>query len=115
MNKVTALLDAIATVITNVRALADSLQAAADAFAEFKPTEIVEQPVVQIPEKAAKPKKAKVYTLEDVRGVLAEKSQNGFTAEVKALISKFGGTKLSDIDSGKYEEIIKNAEAIGNE
>lgn len=110
MNKVTALLDAIATVITNVRALADSLQAATDAFAEFKPTEIVEQPVVQIPEKGEK-----AYTLEDVRGVLAEKSQNGFTAEVKALISKFGGTKLSDIDPGKYEEIIKNAEAIGNE
>lgn len=110
MNKVTALLDAIATVITNVRALADSLQAAADAFAEFKPTEIVEQPVVQVPEKAEK-----AYTLEDVRGVLAEKSQNGFTAEVKALISKFGGSKLSDIDPGKYEELIKNAEAIGNE
>ena len=110
MNKVTALLDAIATVITNVRALADSLQAAADAFAEFKPTEIVEQPVVQIPEKVEK-----AYTLEDVRGVLAEKSQNGFKAEVKALISKFGGTKLSDIDPGKYEEIIKNSEAIGNE
>lgn len=110
MNKVTALLDAIATVITNVRALADSLQAAADAFAEFKPTEIVEQPVVQIPEKVVK-----AYTLEDVRGVLAEKSQNGFTAEVKTLISKFGGSRLSDIDPGKYEEIIKNAEAIGNE
>lgn len=65
MNKVTALLDAIATVITNVRALADSLQAAADAFAEFKPTEIVEQPVVQIPEKVEK-----AYTLEDVRGAM---------------------------------------------
>lgn len=110
MNKVTALLDAIATVIINVRALADSLQAAADAFAEFKPTEIVEQPVAQSPEKAEK-----AYTLEDVRGVLAEKSQNGFTAEIKALISKFGGNRLSDIDPGKYEEIIKNAEAIGNE
>lgn len=86
MNKVTALLDVIATVITNVRTLADSLQAEEDVFAEFKPAEIVEQPVAQIPEKAAKPKKAKVYTLEDVRGVLAEKSQNGFTAEIKALI-----------------------------
>lgn len=110
MNKVTALLDAIATVITNVRILADSLQAASDVLAEFKTAETVEQPVAQSPEKAEK-----AYTLEDVRGVLAEKSQNGFTAEIKALISKFGGNRLSDIEPGKYEEIIKNAEAIGNE
>lgn len=110
MNKVTALLNAIDTVITNVRAVADSLQAASDVLAEFKPTETVEQPVAQIPEKAEK-----TYTLEDVRGILAEKSQNGFTAEIKALISKFGGNRLSDIDPDKYEEVIKNAEAIGNE
>ena len=66
--------------------------------------------MAQIPEKAEK-----TYTLEDVRGILAEKSQNGFTAEIKALISKFGGNRLSDIDPDKYEEVIKNAEAIGNE
>lgn len=110
MNKVTELLNAIDTVITNVRSVADSLQVASDVLAEFKTAETVEQPVAQIPEKAEK-----AYTLEDVRGVLAEKSQNGFTAEVKTLISKFGGNRLSDIDPDKYEEIIKNAEAIGNE
>lgn len=117
MNKVTVLLDAIAAVITNVRTLADSLQVAADALAEFKPAEGIEKPVEQIPEKTAKSKKekSKVYTLEDVRGILAEKSQNGLTAEVKGLISRFGGSKLSDIDPDRYEEIIKEAEVLGNE
>ena len=110
MNKVTALLDAIATVITNVRILADSLQAASDVLAEFKTAETVEQPVAQILEKAEK-----AYTLEDVRGVLAKKSQNGLTTEVKALITKFGGSKLSDIDPSRYAEIIKEAEVLGNE
>ena len=117
MNKVTALLDAIAVIITNVRTLADSLQAVADVLAELKPAESIEKPVEQISQKAAKPKKekVKVYTLEDVRGVLAEKSQNGLTAEVKGLITKFGGNRLSDIDPDKYEEIIKEAEVLGNE
>jgi len=111
MNKVTELLDAVGGVITCVRNLADSL-------ADMKSVEVTEsQPVEQIPEKTSKPKKekAKVYKLEDVRGVLAEKSQNGLTSEVKGLIAKFGGSKLSDIDPSNYEAIIKEAEVLGNE
>lgn len=118
MNKVTELLDAVVGVITCVRNLADSLQAVADVLTDMKSVEVIEaQSVEQIPEKAAKPKKekAKVYTLEDVRGVLAEKSQNGLTSEVKGLIAKFGGSRLSDIDPSNYETIIKEAEVLGNE
>lgn len=118
MNKVTELLDAVGGVITCVRNLADSLQVVADVLTDMKSLEVIEaQPVAQISEKAAKPKKkkAKIYTLEDVRGVLAEKSQNGLTSEVKGLIAKFGGSKLSDIDPSNYEAIIKEAEVLGNE
>ena len=118
MNKVTDLLDAVVDVITNVRNLADSLQGVADILAEFKKEEVIEQkPLAQIPKKVEKPKneKAKEYTLEDVRGVLAKKSQNGLTSEVKSLITKYGGNKLSDIDPCRYEEIIKEAEVLGNE
>ena len=114
MNKVTELLDAVVNVITNARNLADSLQVVADVLSEFKSAEVIE---AQIPAKTTKPKKEKekVYTLEDVRGVLAQKSQNGLTAEVKGLIAKYGGSKLSDIDPSKYAEIIKEAEVLGNE
>ena len=118
MNKVTDLLDAVVGVITCVRNLADSLQVVAYVLTDMKSVEVIDaQPVAQIPEKESKPKKekAKVYTLEDVRGVLAEKSQNGLTSEVKGLIAKFGGSKLSDIDPGNYEAIIKEAEVLGNE
>lgn len=122
MSKVTVVLDALIDVISNVRALTDSLQVFADALTEIKAIdvraiEVKEEPVAQIPEKESKTKKekAKVYTLEDVRGVLAEKSQNGLTSEVKGLIAKFGGSKLSDIDPSNYEAIIKEAEVLGNE
>ena len=118
MNKVTELLDAVGGVITCVRNLADSLQVVADVLTDMKSVEAIDaRPVAQVPEKESKPKKekAKVYTLEDVRGVLAEKSQNGFTSEVKGLIAKFGGSKLSDINPSNYEAIIKEAEVLGNE
>lgn len=115
MNKVAVLLDAITAVITNIRNLADSLQVVADVLNDIKGAKTSKQPASQISEKASNSKKEKAYTLEDVRGVLAKKSQKGFTAEVKSLITKFGGNRLSDIDSDKYEEIIKEAEVIGNE
>jgi hypothetical protein len=115
MNKVTELLDAVVNVITNVRNLADSLQVVADVLSEFKSEEVIEaQPVAQIPEKTSKPKKekAKVYEFEDLRKICAEKSQSGYTAEIKKLISKYGGTRLSDIKPDDYEAFIKEVEDI---
>ena len=54
----------------------------------------------------------KKITLEEVRAALAEKSRRGFTAEVKALIRKFGAEKLSDIDESKFAEVLAEVEAI---
>lgn len=115
MNKVAELLDAITAVITNIRDLANSLQIVADVLTDIKKLKTSEQPASQISEKVSNSKKKKAYTLEAVRGVLAEKSQNGLTSEVRGLIAKFGGSKLSDIDPSNYEAIIKEAEVLGNE
>ena len=51
--------------------------------------------------------------MEDVRKVLAEKSSAGFTAEVRALLEKHGGTKLSAISEAEYPAIMKEAKEIG--
>lgn len=55
---------------------------------------------------------SKKIGLEDVRAVLAKLSQYGKTAEVKDLITKYGGTKLSDVAEEKYEDLLKDAEGI---
>lgn len=113
MSKVKLLLD----VISDVRSLADSLQKVADAITDNEPEKITETAEEKNTEKKIQPKKEKVkeYSLEDVRGVLAEKSQNGLTLKVKELITRFGGSRLSDIDPKDYAEIIKAAEVLGNE
>jgi HD-GYP domain-containing protein (c-di-GMP phosphodiesterase class II) len=54
----------------------------------------------------------KKTTLEEVRSVLAKLSKNGKQSEVKALIKKFGGKKLTDISKDKYLELLKEAEMI---
>ena len=65
-------------------------------------------------EKVEKPRAepSKKIGLEDVRAVLAKLSQHGKTAEVKDLITKYGATKLSDVDEGKYKDLLKDAEGI---
>mgnify|MGYP006956611862 FL=1 len=55
---------------------------------------------------------SKKISLEDVRAVLAKLSKHGKTAEVKDLITKYGATKLSDVDEGKYKDLLKDAEGI---
>lgn len=53
-------------------------------------------------------------TLEQVRAVLAEKSHDGFTKEVRALLQKHGADKLSLIDPTEYKSLLKDAEELGN-
>lgn len=53
-------------------------------------------------------------TLADVRALLAEKSRNGFTAQIRAIITAHGADKLSEIDPAEFPAIMKEAEAIGN-
>ena len=53
-------------------------------------------------------------TLEAVRAVLAEKSRDGHTAEIRALLEKHGASKLSEIDPTKYAALLADAEALGN-
>ena len=53
-------------------------------------------------------------TLEKVRGVLAEKSRDGFTVEVREIIQSFGAERLSEIDPANYEAVLKKAEVLGN-
>lgn len=51
-------------------------------------------------------------TLEDVRARLAQLSRDGKTAQVKALIQKYGANKLSEVNPNDYEALFLDAEGI---
>lgn len=58
---------------------------------------------------------AKVYSYEEVRGILAEKARSGFRAEVKAILTAHGVKQLSDVKSPEeFAAIVAEAEVIGN-
>lgn len=56
----------------------------------------------------------KALSLTDVRAVLADKSRNGYTSDVKALLIKYGAEKLSDINPADYEALLAEVKVIGN-
>ena len=100
MSKVKLLLD----VVEDLRSLADSVQAVADAMLQNEPT-------VDAEAKTPAPV-PKELTLEEVRAVLGEKSRAGFTAEIQALLKKYGAPKLSGIDPKHYEALLKDVEVL---
>ena len=51
-------------------------------------------------------------TVEDVRAVLAEKSQDGLTAKVRELLESFGAKKLSAVDPDRLPELLEAAKAL---
>lgn len=65
------------------------------------------------PEAQAEPEKPEV-TLEQVRGILADKSRAGFTEEVRGIIESFGANRLSEIDAKDYEAVLAKAEVLGD-
>ena len=51
-------------------------------------------------------------TIEKVRAVLAEKSRDGKTQEVRKLLNEFGADKLSAIPEDKFPDLLKKAEVL---
>ena len=62
----------------------------------------------------AVPAPEKTYSLEEVRAILAEKSRDGFTAQIRDLLQKYGATKLSEVDPTRYGGLVVDAEVLGN-
>ena len=54
----------------------------------------------------------KEYTFEEVRAILATKSREGHTDEVKEIITALGAEKLSDIKPEQYDELLKKVEVL---
>lgn len=98
----------LAQAIEDLRSAATTINEVADTLAEmFSTTSADEAHDDTAP---AEP----VLTLEQVRAVLADKSRVGFTAEVRALLQKYGAPKLSGIDPAHYKALVADAEVLGN-
>ena len=100
--EMTILIEGIRKLSRDAAILADQLEEAG------KPVDLVSEP-------AAEKLPDKVYTYEEVRAVLAEKSRTGFRAEVKALLTAHGVKQLSEVtDPAELTALVREAEVIGD-
>jgi len=56
---------------------------------------------------------SKPLTLIEVRSVLADKSREGYTEHIRALLEKYGAPKLSEIDPSHYRDLLDEALCLG--
>jgi hypothetical protein len=106
------------SVVEDIRRLADSLQSLCELITEGKleqtfvedKSEIVEDESTELLTNSTK--EEQTISLEEVRGVLAKKAQEGKQAEVRELIKTYGVSKLSEVDAKNYVELMKKAEEL---
>jgi len=51
-------------------------------------------------------------TIEEVRAIMAAKSQDGKTQQVKALLRKYGSEKLSGVQPEQYQALLADAKLL---
>ena len=102
-NDLTCLAASIAKIAEEIKALYDF---------DHDSDEAYDEPELPKEEPTPEPPKPHTPTLEEVRGILADKASSGFRETVQTLIKKHGANRLSDLDPSKYDALIKEARAL---
>ncbi len=102
MSRTKLLLD----VVEDLRTLSDSIQTLCDAMMSDETQD--EAALDAEYEEHKNP----TITLEQVRGVLAKKSQEGKTEAVRNLLKTYGANKLSEVKEEDYRELLLDAEVL---
>lgn len=66
----------------------------------------------ELPKEEKIKQEKKIYEIEDVRKILADKSRLGHTAKIRELLEKYGAKKLSQINPEKYVALVSDVEKL---
>ena len=91
--------------------LADGFEKLAAGYRALATEVATAQPKEEVASAAAVTE-SKAIGIETVRAALAEKSRDGKTREVKALLMKFDAGKLSGVKPEDYAALLAEAEAL---
>lgn len=103
MSEMDATIKELRDIASSINSIANWLTEAFSGNGEAEP-ETTPEPVKEEP----------TLTLEAVRAILANKSRDGFTAQIRELLQKYGASKLSEVDPAKYKALVADAEVLGN-
>ena len=101
MSEMDATIKELRDIASSINSIANWLTEAFSGNSEAEP-ETTPEPVKEEP----------ALTLEAVRAILANKSRDGFTAQIRELLQKYGASKLSEVDPAKYKALVADAEVL---
>jgi len=108
MNELTTTLDELAAVGRSLKQCGEQLLQLTNNIKEA-----FSEPCAPVPESSGQT--TTTYSFTDVRGALASKSNEGFKNEVKALIEKYGASKLSEINPEDYNALMEDVGGLSHE
>ena len=94
--------------ITAGQKMIDAATALKEIFSETAPE------MNKVETKAKKKAEVKKYSFQEVRGIMASLAGKGKKAEAKALLTKYGASRLSDVKEEDYPALVAEAEVIAN-
>lgn len=109
--------DSLAVVVESLRVLA-GIQNSENTGTEVRQEEKAETGNGKDAEKACRKgtesigEKDKPVAVEDIRAVLAQKSQDGKSKEIKELLGKYGVAKLSAVKQEDYPALLAEAKVL---
>ena len=111
MSKISNLDLVLDEMITAGQKMIEAATALREMFSETSiPEKSTEEP---IKEEAVEPE-IKKYTFQEVRGIMATLSGKGKKTEAKALLTKYGASRLSEVKEADYAALVAEAEVILN-
>lgn len=101
-------------IITAGQKMIDAANALKEMFSEGTPTPTNTE-VEPVKEEAPAPEvEVKKYSFQEVRGIMASLAGKGKKAEAKALLTKYGASRLSDVKEDDYAALVAEAEVLAN-
>lgn len=109
-NALLKLADSLTEAAESLRALADE-KISCNSDHGIRPQEQASEQTGK-KENVATSKKGKPVVVEDIRAVLAEKSQDGKSRQIKELLGKYGVAKLSAVEEKDYPALLQEAKVL---
>lgn len=66
----------------------------------------------ELPKEEKAKQEEKIYEIENVRKILADKSRLGHTAKIREFLEKYGAKKLSEIEPSNYKDLVADVEKL---
>ena len=101
-------------ILNAVKELKELFSSSAAPVAIPQQAPVTEEPTPVPKSEPAPAAKAKTYSFQEVRGIMAGLSGKGKKAEAKNLLQKYGASRLSEIKPEDYAALVADAEVIAN-